>query len=234
MEKLAKVPLLSELTSEQRERVVRTGRELGLQRGEVLFHEGERAGGLFALLKGRMKLVRYSPEGKELLLHLVHPGQTFAEAALFGRETYPATAEAAVASSLWLFPRDGLFGLMRSSPELGLAMLASVSQWTRRLVNKLDLLTQRRVEERLAIFLMARAPQRPLRVGDVIPLAEPKNLIAAQIGTAPEVLSRTFRRLQEARLIDVGGDGVSVLDPLGLRELADWIGEEEPGSDPPL
>lgn len=234
MEQLAKVPLLSALTPEQRERVVRTGRELGLQRGEVLFHEGERAAGLFALLEGRMKLVRYSPEGKELLLHLVHPGQTFAEAALFGRETYPATAQATVATRVWSFPRDGLFQVMRASPELGLAMLAAVSQWTRRLVNKLDLLTQRRVEERLAIFLTARAARRPIERGDVIDLAEPKNLIAAQIGTAPEVLSRTFRRLQEARLVDAEGDGVRVLDPVGLRELADWIGEEEPGSDPLL
>ena len=40
----------------------------------------------------RVKLVRYSPGGKEMLLHLVRPGESFAEAALFGSGTYPATA----------------------------------------------------------------------------------------------------------------------------------------------
>ncbi len=224
---LRSIPLLAGLSPRQQEALEAIGRERSLETGEILFAEGHAAEAVFAVVEGRMKLVRYSPQGKELLLHLVKPGQSFAEAALFGDGTYPATAEAVVATRVVGFPRSRLLELMRSSPELGLAMLASLSQWTRRMVATLDLMTQRRVEERLAIYLLARCPRaadgNPLE----LTLEEPRNLIAAQIGTAPEVLSRTFRRLEDDGLVRVSGKSVTVSDPAGLHALADWIGEDD-------
>jgi len=223
---LTRLPLVSQLTPDERERVLRTGRQQRIDKGETLFGEEEPAGAMYAVLDGQMKLVRYSPQGKELLLHLVHPGQTFAEAALFGKSTYPATARAVEESRLWVFPRDRLLELIRRSPELGLAILASISLWTRRVVGKLDLLTQRRVEERLAVYLVGKAQDRALEPGQEIALRDPRNLIAAQIGTAPEVLSRTFRRLEEDGIVRVAGKGVVIEDPDRLGALASWIGEE--------
>ncbi|RLE18465.1 MAG: hypothetical protein DRJ65_21370, partial [Acidobacteria bacterium] len=44
-----------------------------------------------------------------------------------------------------------MLALLQTRPELGMAMLASMALWTRRLAGKLQLLTQRRVEERLAV-----------------------------------------------------------------------------------
>jgi CRP/FNR family transcriptional regulator len=170
-----------------------------------------------------MKLVRYSPQGRELLLHLVHPGQSFAEAALFAEGTYPATAEAMEEALVWGLPRQSLLGLLANSPELGLAMLGSVSLWTRKLAAKLELLTQRRVEERLAIYLLARAAGDELGPGDAIALAEPRNLIAAQCGTAPEVLSRTFRRLEEDGVLTAEQRQVIVHRPDDLRRLAERL-----------
>ncbi len=87
----------------------------------------------------------------------------------------------------------------------------------------LPLLTQRRVEERLAIYILCRAGARELRAGDAVELADPHNLIAAQCGTAPEVLSRTFRRLEEDGVFEASPDSVRILDPERLRSLAEWI-----------
>ncbi len=221
---LEEVPLLEQLSNDQRRRVISAGHERRLDRGEILFHEGEEAEALFAVVSGSLKLVRYSPQGRELLLHLVQPGQSFAEAAVFAEGTYPATAEAVAASVVWGLPRAALLELLASSPELGLAMLGSVSTWTRKLAAKLELLTQRRVEERLAIYLLGRAGARDLVPGDAIPLAEPRNLIAAQCGTAPEVLSRTFKKLEEDGLLTAEPKQVVVHRPDRLRVLAEHIG----------
>ncbi len=220
---LARVPLVSNLPDNHRGRVVAAGHEGHLERGEIVFHEGDRTEAVFAVLEGQVKLVRYSPKGKEMLLHLVHPGQSFAEAALFGEGTYPATAEAVESTVLWVWPRARLEELLRADPDLGLAMIASVSLWTRRLAAKLELLTQRRVEERLAVYLLGRVGGRDLAPGDAIPLAEPRNLIAAQLGTAPEVLSRTFRHLEEDGLVAAEPHQVRILQPLKLRALAEWL-----------
>ncbi len=219
------VALLAHLSEEDRAEVIAAGSQVRLKRGEVLFHEGESADAIFALLEGRMKLVRYSEKGRELLIHLVKPGQSFAEAALFGAGTYPATAESIESSLCWRLPRKKLLTLLSSRPELGLSMLASMALWTRRLAGKLQLLTQRRVEERLAVYLFSRTGGVLPSPGETVQLGAPKHLVAAQCGTAPEVLSRTFKKLEEAEILSVGSDHVVVLDPAKLRDLAEWIGE---------
>jgi CRP/FNR family transcriptional regulator len=220
---LATIPLFEQLSDEQRTRVAAAGFERSYERGAIVFNEGETAEALFVVLAGQVKLMRYSSRGRELLLHLVHPGQTFAEAALFAGDTYPATAEVVEPARVWYLPRAALIDLLRGSPELALAMLGSVSMWTRRLASKLELLTQRRVEERLALYLLARAGTDHPEPGAIIELAQPRNLIAAQLGTGPEVLSRTFRRLEDDGVIAAAPHHVTVLDPPKLRALAEWI-----------
>lgn len=221
---LGRLPLVCMLSEGDRERVLSAGHERRLAKGEILFHEGDPADNLCAVVDGRIKLVRYSPRGKELLLHLVPPGASFAEAALFGSGGYPATAEAIEPTVVWCLPRSRLVGLLRSSPEIGIAMIGSISAWTRTLAGKLEMLTQRRVEERLALFLMSRAGRRELESGQVIELGEPKHLVAAECGTGPEVLSRTFKHLEEEGIIATGATTVTVLDPERLANLAEWIG----------
>jgi CRP/FNR family transcriptional regulator len=218
------LPLVRMLSEDDRRRVLEAGHRRRMERGEVLFHEGDPAEGLFAVLSGRMKLVRISPRGRELLLHLVAPGATFAEAALFSGGGYPATAEAVESSVVWCLPKTRLTGLIRSSPELALAMIGSISAWTRTLAGKLEMLTQRRVEERLALFLMSRAGRRELDPGEVVELGRPKHLVAAECGTGPEVLSRTFKRLEDDGIIETGSTTVTVLDPARLADLAEWLG----------
>ena len=61
--------------------------------------------------------------------------------------------------------------------------------------------------------------------GTTITLTEPKHLVAAQCGTAPEVLSRTFRRLEDEGILEVEGETVRVLDADRLQTLAEWIDE---------
>ncbi len=222
-EPLWDVPLLRHLPGEMRERVATAGMPKRLERGEILFLEGNTAECMFAVVSGTIKLVRYSPRGKELLLHLVRPGQSFAEAALFGVGTYPATAVAVEPCELWVWPREKLVRLARETPELALGMIGSIAAWTRRLAGKLELLTQRRVEERFALYLLGRAGGRDLTPGDRVELAEPRHLIAAQCGTAPEVLSRTLRRLEDEGIIAAEPDAVNVLDPVRLGALAESL-----------
>lgn len=223
-EVLAQLPLLRMLSDEDRSRVLVAGHHRTLAKGEILFHEGDPAENLCAVVEGRIKLVRYSPKGRELVLHLVSPGVSFAEAALFGPGGYPATAEAVEPTTVWCLPRTKLVEILRGSPEIGIAMIGSISAWTRTLAAKLEMLTQRRVEERLALFLINRAGRRELAPGEVIELGQPKHLVAAECGTGPEVLSRTFKRLEEDGIIETGATTVTVVDPDRLAELAEWLG----------
>ena len=222
-EALLTAPLLANLEERQRAEMLASAIPRTLAKGQFLFHEGDRTECFFVLASGSIKLVRFTPQGKEMLVHMVRPGQTFAEAAVFGPRTYPATAVAVELCEVWMWPLDRLLAMLRGTPELALALILSVSVWTRHLVGKLEFLTQRRVEERLAVYLLGRAGGRRLASGDEVVLEEAKQLIAAQIGTAPEVLSRTFKRLEEDGILSVEGDRVRIHDGEGLAVLAELI-----------
>jgi len=213
-------PLLSSLEPAQQDAVLAAAAHRLCKRSQVLFHEGDPAQGLFLLARGCIKLVRYTPQGKEMLIHLVHPGQSFAEAALFGPGTYPASAVAVEDSEVVSWSRPRLLELIGASPELALSLILSVSIWTRHLVSKLELLTQRRVEERLAIYLLSRSGKQTLHTGAEVVLDEAKHLIAAQLGTAPEVLSRTFKRLEADGVLTVLGETITILNGDSFRALA--------------
>jgi CRP/FNR family transcriptional regulator len=217
-------PFLRELGPDERTLMVEGAQRKALERDQMLFRTGDPAEVFYVVTSGRIKLVRHTSQGKEMMLHLVGPGQSFAEAAILGDGTYPATSIAVEPSEVWGWKRSALLSMFGRSPELALGFALSISLWTRRLATQLELLTQRRVEERLAIYLQGRAGARALAAGDKIPLQEPRNLIAAQLGTGPEVLSRTFRRLEEQGVIEADGQSVKILDASGFAALAEPIG----------
>lgn len=214
-------PLVAGLAPTQQADLRAAGTERALPHGTTLFREGEPAVALFGVLGGRVKLIRTNPDGRELLLHLVGPGETFAEAALFAGATCPATATAVEDTVLWAIERTRLVGMLERSPDLALRMLGAMARWTRRLAGRLEAMTQQRVEERLAAFLLSLAPRR-VRAGDVLTFEDPRHLVAAQIGTGPEVLSRALRRLEDEGLARFDGRRVEVLAPDRLRSLAGW------------
>ncbi len=224
-QELNSLPLLAGLDAADRHAMIQAGLPRRANKGELIFLAGHPCEGLWAVLDGRIKLVRSSPDGKELVLHLVEGGETFAAVGLFGQRTYPATAIALEETSLWLWPRDNIVHLLTATPELSVALLGALSAWTRTLVTKMELLTHRKVEERLALFLLGLGGDRPVEPGTEIPLTIPMHVIAGILGTAPEVLSRTLRKLEEGGIIKIGRRKITLTDPPGLLRIA---GSTEP------
>jgi CRP/FNR family transcriptional regulator, dissimilatory nitrate respiration regulator len=219
---LRRIPLLATLPATLFEEIARLCGVRRVRKGELLFSEGDPAGYLPLLLAGQVKLLRTGPEGREQVLHLVRGPASFAEAAVFGPGVFSATTVVVEAGQLATVPRPALLDLMRHRPEVALALLASMSFWLHRLVNLVDGLALHTVEERVAAYLwsaFARSGAR-LAPGAQIRLEEPKRLIAALCGTAPEVLSRTFRRLASEGVVQVSGPIATIVDPAALAARA--------------
>ena len=219
---LRRVPLLSTLPGPILDDIASMCGVRRVRKGELLFSEGDGADFLPILLAGRAKLARTDSEGREQVLHLVRAPGSFAEAAVFGPGVFPASAVVVEAGLLATVPRTDLLDLLRRRPEVALALLASMSLWFRRLVDLVDGLALHTVEERVAAYLFAAFARsgQTLVAGAQIRLEEPKRLIAAVCGTAPEVLSRTFRRLAAEGVVRVSGPVATVLDPEALAALA--------------
>ncbi len=219
---LRRIPHFGALAPALLDEIARLSRARRVRKGELVFSEGEPAGVLPLLLSGQVKLVRTGPDGREQLLHLVRAPASFAEAAVFGPGVFPATATVVEGGVLATVDRPALLDLLRRRPEVALALLASMSLWMRRLADLVEGLALHSVEERVAAYLWSafvRAEGTPSR-GAEIRLGEPKRLIAALCGTAPEVLSRTFRRLAADGVVRVSGPTAELLDPEALAALA--------------
>jgi CRP/FNR family transcriptional regulator len=191
-------------------------------RGETVFAEGEPATGFYLLAQGSMKLCKVSPDGKEKVLHFVHPGETFAEAAFFGDGKYPAEARAVEKGEAIFFPREGFMGLLERNPRFSLNLIVSLSLMLRRFARQIEELTFAEVPARLAAHLVELAERKSTSFQGTtyLDLDMKKGELASRLGTVSETLSRSFRKLKEEGLIEVDGSRVVIFDMEKLKDAA--------------
>jgi len=186
-------------------------------RGELLFSEGDVAAGFYVLAEGRVKVYKLSADGKERILHIVHPGSSFAEAAIFGDGQYPAYAEPLQPSRLLFFPKREFLDLLHSRSEIAINMIGGLSRFLRQFASQVEQLTFQDVPARLARYLLNLAGD----MRSVVLLPIPKGELASNLGTVSETLSRTFRKLSEEGLITVKGKEITILDRESLADLSE-------------
>jgi CRP/FNR family transcriptional regulator len=200
-------------------------RQLG--KGDYLFHEGDASRGFYLVQQGAINVHRVSSTGKEQVIHVFRAGESFAEATLATETGYPADARALESSQVLLVQKQDFIGLLRRHPDLALRMLGSMSQHLRVLVGHLDDLTLKDVETRLANWLVKRCPDPQGSTPVRIVLAMTKRVLAAELGTVSETLSRTLAKFREQELLTVQGSRITVRSPDRLHALLRrHLGEE--------
>ncbi len=187
------------------------------QRGELLFSDGEQAEGFFVVLDGKVKVYKLSAEGKERILHIVHPGGTFAEAAIFGNGLYPAYAEPLLPSRLLFIPKAGFLELLAGNSRIAINMIAGLSRFLRQFAQQIEELTFKDVPARLARYLLDLSKGRRITVE--LPVS--KSQLASNLGTVSETFSRSLRKMIDDDLIRVSGKKVEILDVARLEEMAE-------------
>lgn len=190
-----------------------------LAKGEYLFREGARSEGFYIVQRGAINVHRQSAAGKEQVIHLFRPIESFAEATLATESGYPADARATDETTVLLIPKREFIDLLRHRPELALRMLGSMSQHLRVLVGLLDDLTLKDMETRLANWLLKRCP-RPLPSGpSVIQLGRTKRVLAAEMNTTSETLSRTLAKFRDQKLLRVSGNTITLTKPREFEKV---------------
>lgn len=210
-------PFFSGLSDDDMEALMGIARVRDSSRGELLFSDGEKAVGFFVVLDGKVKVYKLSPEGKERILHIIHPGGSFAEAAIFADGLYPAYAEPLQSSKLLFLPKEGFLNLLMDNGRISINMIAGLSKFLRQFANQIEDLTFKDVPSRLARYLMVLSEG----VKESVELPISKSQLASNLGTVSETLSRTLRKLSEDELISVSGKKVVILDFERLEELSE-------------
>lgn len=190
-----------------------------LDKGEYLFHEGDRAHGFYVVQRGAINVHRVNAAGKEQIIHVFRNGESFAEVALASERGYPADARAIEPTQVLLVQKEGILALLKRQPELALRMLGSMSSHLRVLVGQLEDLTLKDVETRLANWLVKRCPNPQSEQPARIELTMTKRVLAAELGTVSETFSRTLAKFREQKLLAVKGKTITVISPAKLTAL---------------
>jgi len=175
------------------------------QAGETIFREGDPAFRVFAVERGRVRLVRYTPEGEELPLFRAEAGQTFAEAALFA-DQYHCTALCENAARVHAYDREAVLAGLEADPEAMLLYGSLLSAQVRELRTLLELRTIKAADERVLHYLRLKADRQ-----GVIRQTISRKEMAAKLGLTHETFYRQLAALEKAGRLQRRPDRIVLL-----------------------
>lgn len=215
---LQNCPLFAHVDEAGFRRLFAVARLVRFRKGQMIFREGQACPGMYVVGSGLVRIFKRGSQGQEKILHLVGPGETFAEVAALGQFQCPASAEAVSATTCAFVPIESLQKLIAENHELCRQLLIGLCLWVRRLVDLVEDLTLRDAVGRVARFLLRQVDgnKRTVRLPGL------KRHLAAQLDLTSETLSRTLRRLETRGLIKhLSRAEIQILNTTDLGKLAE-------------
>lgn len=189
--------------------------EKTLARGEIVLFEGEPAKALYFAVSGVVKVFKTSADGKEQILHLIRPGESFNEVPVFSGGSNLASAEAMTPVVLYGIEKSDLEVVLRDYPQLARNLIQVISQRVEHLVSLVEDLSFRHVTGRVAKILLEYAgdqngPRQRLTQQEM----------AAMAGTAREMIGRSLKAMEEEGTVKLERHRIVITDKEALREMA--------------
>jgi CRP-like cAMP-binding protein len=214
------IPLFQSLRPAERDALRHLVRIKPYEEGDVIFREGEAAAMFHFILGGRVKILKTSADGGEVLLEIFGPGDPIGAIAAYEERPFPATAVALEATSLISLPRQEFFGVLAANPRLARGLLAGL---TRRMIELTQRLADRssRVEYRLARLFLTLADRvgRKEGSGVLVPLVLSRQEIADMVGATQETVIRIMSRWGKDDLVATTDSGFVIRSLSALQEV---------------
>lgn len=171
-------------------------RSVSFRGGQVVFHPGQACSAFILVTSGSVKVSTVTESGRELLLYRVGPGQTcvLTTACLLSDACYDADGMAETDIEGVAIPRPMFEELLAVSPAFRRFVFSSYGVRLRDLIGLVQDVSQRQVDRRLARFLAERSSTT---------IVMTQQEIAAEIGTAREVVSRLLKQFAAQGLVEL-------------------------------
>lgn len=178
-----------------------------VEKKETIFVEGEKAFAVYCCINGRIQLHKTTPDGREVVIKVIKPGEMFGEVILFESPVYPVTAIALTRSQVFLMPKHQFHCLLEQQ-DFRNDFISVIMRKQMYLANQIKYLVSHDVEDRLLLFLRENYGEQ----NEIKPAISKKD-VAAAIGTTPETLSRVLLRMKkegtlywEDKLVTISAD----------------------------
>lgn len=232
IELLKKVYVFSGLSGDDLENVKNIARLKSYNKDDMLFFDTEPYTGFYIIVSGLIKIYKISNDGREHILHIVGPYNTCAEVPLFENFgeihtsdfRYPANCMALEDNTqAILIPARAFTELIEKNNRMCLKMISGFAKRLRYLNHHIEDITLKDVTKRVAGFVfneLGKQPKNERHNANTIKLSISKNDLASLLGTIPETLSRTFKKLNDEKILEVEGKKIVILDTEKLKEIS--------------
>ena len=189
--------------------------EKSMERGEMLLFEGDIAEALYFVVSGVVKVFKISADGKEQILQIIRPGESFNDVPVLSDGINIASAEALGNVSLYGVKKSDLENILRKYPKVALNIIQVLSQRIRHLVSLVEDLSFKHITSRVAKILLENAGDG---AGHGQRLTQQE--MAAMAGTVREMVGRSLKALEEEKTIRIDSHRIIITDKEALKEMA--------------
>jgi CRP-like cAMP-binding protein len=188
---------------------------------ERIYFEGDKADHLYLVAMGKVKLVRNTDSGREVLLDILHSGEYFGTLNVFGERIHTETAIAQTDCCILQIYSEDFEKILAEHPDVMRKVLEVVSQRlaeSQEIVRQLSTYT---AEQRIASALLrlARKLGEVRGQGVLIQLPFSRQDLAAMTGSTTETVSRVMSRFIEDGIVKSGRKWVTIIELKQLEEL---------------
>lgn len=224
---IAGLPAFEGLSRADLDAILSRAVALRVARDAAIFDQGAEAVSFFILLDGRVRVVKSTPDGRQAIVRYIVPGELLGIAHALGRDTYPASAIAAVDCVLLAWPGRLWADFASAYPSFGKSTYKTVGARLEDVQTQMLDMATRQVEQRIAHALLRLVRQSGSRTAEGIMIDFPisRQDIAEMTGTTLHTVSRVMSAWEEKGLVKSGRQQVSVVEPHKLLLLAEGRGD---------
>ena len=193
------------------------------KKGETVFKEGGYSRGLFCVNKGKIKLSRMGPSGKEQILRFATEGDVMGYNSMLSKSPLSSTAVILEDAAVCFVPSHQFFELIKVEPNFSLKLLELTAKNMNNASRLITDMAQKTTKQRLAEMLLWLKETFGLDEEDCIDVKLSREEIANMVGTATEAVIRLLAEFKRERLISLEGKRIKLLDIHGLVMLADLM-----------
>jgi CRP/FNR family cyclic AMP-dependent transcriptional regulator len=215
---LSRVPLFSELSPPELERIANVAVPRAFPKGVRVFHEGDTSDACYIVRSGDLRVTREHSDGRAIALATLAPGDIFGELAMFDGGTRSASVETLADSELLALPARDVRRLLADHPDIAVKLIVALTRRLRDANERVARQSFQTVPSRVAGVLSQLVGEDALPEGrEGVTVRMTQADLAQLAGTSRESVSRFLATLERAGVVRVGRGRVTVLEPRRLR-----------------
>jgi CRP/FNR family cyclic AMP-dependent transcriptional regulator len=218
---LAECVLFRGLSTDDRRALVTRVRTRTFNAGDTIFLMGDPGDSMMALLKGSVRISAPSPEGKEIVLGIMQPGEFFGEIALLDGKERSADAKAMTPCTLAILDRRDVLAFLEQNREAWFRIVEVLCERLRRTTVQIAEVALLELPIRLAkALLRISVAEGKESASPVATIKLSQRELGHIVGATRESVNKCLREWQRGKVVQIDGVAITILNREALEALA--------------